>query len=48
VDGLPAAGEVTVSGAGAVQCAGRGDVVGVVDIVVTDGVAEISGVGGYR
>lgn len=48
VDGLPAAGEVLVSGAGAEQCAGRADYVGVVEIVVTDGVAEISRVGGYR
>jgi len=48
VDGLPAAGEVLVSGTGAAQCAGRADYVGVVEIAVTDGVAEITGVGGYR
>lgn len=48
VVGLPAASEVTVSGAGAAQCAGRSDYVGVVEIVVTGGVAEISRVGGYR
>lgn len=48
VDGLPAAGEVLVSGEGAAQCAARADYIGVVEVVVTDGVAEITGVGGYR
>ena len=46
VDGLPEAGEVTVAGAGAIQCASRAEYGAVVDIVVTDGVAEIAEVGG--
>lgn len=45
---LPAVGEVLVAGTGAAHCAGRPDYVGVVEIVVTDGVAEITRVGGYR
>jgi hypothetical protein len=48
VDGLPDAGEVTVAGSGAAQCAGRGDYVGFVEIDVTDGVADITRAGGYR
>lgn len=48
VDGRPDAGEVTVAGSGAAQCAGRADYIGVVEVSVTDGVAEITRVGGYR
>lgn len=47
VRGLPAAGEVTVVGRGAVQCAGAQDYVGRVSFTVTDGRAEIVRAGGY-
>lgn len=47
VRGLSAAGEVTIAGRGAVECAGEQDYVGRVTFTVVDGRADIARAGGY-